>query len=287
MRPLLDGVDPDDSFSSIPYEKGFGFLRHLEGLVGGPAAFEPFLHSYFSAFADKNVTTEMFMAHLRAHFAADSSNGGAAAVAALDALDLDAWLYGVGMPPSMPTFDNTASKEAKALAAEWKRADDAFCDDTGTGTLIGVPDSIEAGKVDVLSWPTTKFLIFLEEAVELGASASVGLGQQGNSPDGCWKPALLDTMSKLYGLADTKNAEIRFLWSMLCIKSGHEAAYGGATQFLGEQGRMKFVRPLYKALLKDGGAAGARLARATFASFKDQYHPIASNMIAKDLSVSL
>lgn len=30
----LKGKDPDDAFSSIPYEKGFNFLFHLENLVG-------------------------------------------------------------------------------------------------------------------------------------------------------------------------------------------------------------------------------------------------------------
>lgn len=41
--PTLDGVDPDDAFSSVPYEKGFNFLVYLERLLGGPAVFEPFL----------------------------------------------------------------------------------------------------------------------------------------------------------------------------------------------------------------------------------------------------
>ena len=30
----LKGKDPDDAFSSVPYEKGFNFLYHLETLVG-------------------------------------------------------------------------------------------------------------------------------------------------------------------------------------------------------------------------------------------------------------
>lgn len=30
----LKGKDPDDAFSSIPYEKGFNFLFYLENLVG-------------------------------------------------------------------------------------------------------------------------------------------------------------------------------------------------------------------------------------------------------------
>lgn len=32
----LKGKDPDDAFSSIPYEKGFNFLFYLENLVGKP-----------------------------------------------------------------------------------------------------------------------------------------------------------------------------------------------------------------------------------------------------------
>lgn len=32
----LKGKDPDDAFSSIPYEKGFNFLFHIENLVGKP-----------------------------------------------------------------------------------------------------------------------------------------------------------------------------------------------------------------------------------------------------------
>ena len=34
MIPNLEGVDPDDAFSSIPYEKGFSLLYQLETLVG-------------------------------------------------------------------------------------------------------------------------------------------------------------------------------------------------------------------------------------------------------------
>jgi leukotriene-A4 hydrolase len=33
LVPVLDDVDPDDAFSSVPYEKGFNLLWHLETLV--------------------------------------------------------------------------------------------------------------------------------------------------------------------------------------------------------------------------------------------------------------
>lgn len=30
-----EGIDPDDAFSRVPYEKGFSFLCYLEEVVGG------------------------------------------------------------------------------------------------------------------------------------------------------------------------------------------------------------------------------------------------------------
>ena len=36
LIPDLSGIDPDDAFSSVPYEKGHTFLWYLEQLVGGP-----------------------------------------------------------------------------------------------------------------------------------------------------------------------------------------------------------------------------------------------------------
>ena len=34
LVPDLAGVDPDDSFSSVPYEKGFSLLYHLQVKAG-------------------------------------------------------------------------------------------------------------------------------------------------------------------------------------------------------------------------------------------------------------
>lgn len=36
LIPRLEDVDPDDAFSSVPYEKGHALLWHLETLLGGP-----------------------------------------------------------------------------------------------------------------------------------------------------------------------------------------------------------------------------------------------------------
>ena len=56
-------------------------------------------------------------------------------------------------------------------------------------------------------------------------------------------------------------------------------------EFLAEQGRMKFVRPLYRALA--GLKQGPDLARETFSKLHSLYHPIARKMVASDLGVAL
>jgi len=36
LVPNLHEVNTDEAFSSVPYEKGFALLYHLEELMGGP-----------------------------------------------------------------------------------------------------------------------------------------------------------------------------------------------------------------------------------------------------------
>ena len=55
MVPDLAGIDPDDAFSSVPYEKGFNFLYHLQGLTSAPA-FEQFLRNWVQHYSYKSVS---------------------------------------------------------------------------------------------------------------------------------------------------------------------------------------------------------------------------------------
>ena len=58
----LDGVDPDDSFSSVPYEKGFTLLYTLESIVGHEAFEQWAKEKYIQTFKYKTVTTYEFIA---------------------------------------------------------------------------------------------------------------------------------------------------------------------------------------------------------------------------------
>lgn len=54
----------------------------------------------------------------------------------------------------------------------------------------------------------------------------------------------LVSMDSLYHLTESRNSEIRFNWYSICIKLEYEPIFPHVVQFLKEQGRMKFVRPV-------------------------------------------
>ena len=57
-------------------------------------------------------------------------------------------------------------------------------------------------------------------------------------------------------------------------------------EFLSEQGRMKFIRPLYRALAA-GSTSGREVGRSLFLDRQLSYHPVARKMVAADLKALL
>ncbi len=78
-------ADPDDAFSTIPYEKGSNLLLHLERLVGGLDVFRPYIKAYVNEFSGKSITTQQWRDHLYAFFGAQK--GGNDLVKKLDGID--------------------------------------------------------------------------------------------------------------------------------------------------------------------------------------------------------
>lgn len=99
-------------FSSIPYEKGFNFLYHLETVVGGSAVFEPFLKAFYKNFSHKTLTTEDMKQFLFDYMKENHPS----AIDALNGVDWKTWLHSPGMPPVSMPFDQTLANECKDLA---------------------------------------------------------------------------------------------------------------------------------------------------------------------------
>lgn len=69
------------------------------------------------------------------------------------------------------------------------------------------------------------------------------------SNSGTFPHAKLAVMNKTYDLDHAKNAEVQFRWEILCLENALEDIFPFVAKFLSEQGRMKYIRPLYRYLL--------------------------------------
>lgn len=89
-------------------------------------------------------------------------------------------------------------------------------------------------------------------------------------------------MGKVYKLAESKNVELKSSYYHIAMKAKDTSAYPGVAELLGEVGRMKFARPLYRSLNK----VDRELAVKTFEKNRDFYHPICRQMVEKDLGLA-
>lgn len=108
LRTRLQGVDPDDAFSIVPYEKGARFVVALER-AAGEAEFDRFVKAYMKRFRFQSVSTEQFCAFVESSFPG-----------LLAQVDAPAWLDQPGLPANAPRFVSARLEELTALARSWK-----------------------------------------------------------------------------------------------------------------------------------------------------------------------
>ena len=99
----MQGLHPDEIFSSIPYHKGNAFLMHLEDTVGRET-FDQFIKKYIDTFRFRSITTAAFVEFLKRELPE-----------AADKVDFQKWLYRPGFPQDAPAlksriYDEVAEK---------------------------------------------------------------------------------------------------------------------------------------------------------------------------------
>ncbi|MDE3199064.1 MAG: M1 family metallopeptidase, partial [Acidobacteriota bacterium] len=94
LNITLDGRDPDDGMTEIPYEKGALFLRAVEEKFGRPRL-DAYLKDYFDRFAFQSITTKQSLEYMRTHlFAQDPATA--------SGIPVNEWVYQPGLPDSAP-----------------------------------------------------------------------------------------------------------------------------------------------------------------------------------------
>ncbi|MCK5424403.1 MAG: M1 family metallopeptidase [Emcibacter sp.] len=111
LHVALQGRDPDEAFSGIPYTKGQLFLVYLEEKYGR-AAFDPFLKSYFTSHAFQNMTSENFITYLKANLM-DHHSG------LVSMEKIREWIYGTGMPKDTPNPTSEIFTEVSEQQQDW------------------------------------------------------------------------------------------------------------------------------------------------------------------------
>lgn len=189
-------MDPDDAFSSVPYEKGHTFLYYIEHLLGGPEVFEPFLKSYLDKFKYKSIVTSTWKDYLYEYFKDKVEVRCYFSMyyvslrdfylqtmlpQVLNSIDWDTWFYKSGMPPVIPAYNTTLIQACAQLANRWLQWDQ------------NTPSPFKKSDITVLS--SNQRIEFLAELL----SASETLSRE-----------KLQAMNEAYDFDSVKNAEIRY-----------------------------------------------------------------------------
>ncbi|XP_014361962.2 leukotriene A-4 hydrolase isoform X2 [Papilio machaon] len=131
----------------------------------------------------------------------------------LSNVDWDAWFFHNGMPPVIPNYDTSMTKAVTALATKI----------TESGNIS--PD-------DIKGFTPHQLINLLQELVERNAMTV----------------EKLHALNDAYKISDSKNSEIQYRWMRLCVRSKDSTKLEDVFNFLNHQGRMKFVRPIYRDL---------------------------------------
>jgi aminopeptidase N len=234
LRTNLAGLDPDATYSTIPYEKGYFFLRAIEAAVGRPA-FDRWLRVYLTDFRFGAITTDDVLEHLARHLPG-----------VLGRVDAATWVDGPGLPPT-------------ALAPRSARLD-------AIEAITGVPSIEVAARWTPLEWQ----LYLAARLSELADPATP-------SPTPRIDAAFCRALDAAHHLTARDNHEILVDWLTLALRAGDHDVLPRVDQVLATVGRMKYLRPLYGALLTDPRTR--EHARALYARHKATYHPIAQQLV--------
>ena len=155
-------------------------------------------------------------------------------------IDAHDWVYGKGMPPNYPEIHNPRFEKVDQQVAEFLK---------GTS----------AGELETTDWSTYEWLRFLRKLPD-----DLSISQMKDLDDA-------------FDLTDTGNSEIADMWYLHAIQSKYKKAYPNMKEFLYVTGRVKFLEPLYRAMMKTD--SGKEMAEDIYQKARPNYHPLARKSV--------
>lgn len=244
LKLHLQNRDPDDGMTAIAYDKGYFFLRLLEETVGRER-FDDFLRTYFATNAFKVMDTERFVAYLKQHLLTDDAGNFDSALAGQ--IQLEAWIYGPGLPDNCPEVRSARIENVDAILRNW------VAGETATAALPW-NDWVYQEKYRFLS----------------------------NLPDDT-TPERMNELDAAWQIGATGNNEVLFAWLEQAIRSRYAVSYPRLREFLVEIGRRKFLTPLYRAMIESDQK---ELALDIYEEARANYHSVATGTMDGLLGVT-
>ena len=280
LRLHLGDRDPDEGLTDIAYEKGRFFLMMLEQLYGR-AAFDEFLNGHFRKYAFGTVTTDLFLADLKAFHEKQVTGNVVGPLPTWRDFEprVMAWIDGEGLP--LGGFPVLESKE-------FERVEQQVSKFLWSGEPLHAGSFIpcDASVIDTSGFTTHHWLHLLRK-----------LHTRADGLPGRLSREEMAGLDARFHFTQTQNAEIACDWFVLSIQSDYRPAYQAMHDFLLKVGRRKFLMPIYEALLaqyvvKDGKyewafAQGKEMATEIFLQAEPGYHSVAARSLRELLGLPL
>ncbi|XP_008479413.1 leukotriene A-4 hydrolase-like, partial [Diaphorina citri] len=255
----LKHTHPDDAFSTCPYEKGHTFLFYLEQLLGGPrdgSLAAVVAHEISHSWTGNLVTNrnfEHFWLNEGFTMFVERKITGRLRGEAERHFDALSGLKDLKQAVSSTGYDTSLQDVCNDLANRW------------------------------ISWNHTKETPFSKQDL-----AAFTPGQKIE-----FLAILLDkemydlpkvkSLQDVYRFNGVRNCEIRFRWLKLCLKARWKEQVPHVIDMVTSQGRMKYVRPLYRELY--AWEDTRQTAIDTFKQHRKQMMYVTAYTLAKDLKL--
>ena len=241
LSPDFSGIDPDDGFSTIPYEKGYQFLVYLEEKVGEDI-FREIMSKYIDTFKYKSVDWTDFKNVYEEYVLEKFNRRNARKI--LNVIDWNKWVTEKGFPSYKMEFKSKYTEEVDELINQF---------------LEGNENPEEALKL-FKDWHTNVKLTFLDEIKK--------------NLDKFDENLILKIKDEL-NLVEEYNDDVKAIWYEITLEKGLDIEIENIQNFLLTHGRLKYLKPLYFGWIKlDLESAGT-----FFDDNKYLYHPIARRLI--------
>ena len=241
LSPDYTGIDPDDGFSTIPYEKGYQFLVYLEEKVGEDI-FREIMAKYINTYKYKSVDWTDFKKIYEEYVSEKMNKRNARRL--LSSIDWDKWVTEKGFPSYKMEFKSKYTDEVDSLIQQF---------------LKGKENPENALKT-FRNWHTNVKLTFLDE---------IKKNIQKFDED------LILKIKKELNLVEEYNDDVKAIWYEITLNKGMNDEIENIKKFLETHGRLKYLKPLYFGWIK----LNLEEARNFFDENKYLYHPIARRLI--------